>query len=147
MDFLNSIIVLCYFHVISVKLLWYNLYCEKRYINKCDLTWLNNVSKGSIILHLFNWTCDLNLKIRIVIWWHYFVARGVWDPDETDSFQDFSPTPHHLFTTHLKTPFSFGSSFVAKRDKWTILYLSLDSLFIMAKMHLPETICLKKCTK
>jgi len=24
----------------AVKLLWYNLYCEKRYINKCDLTWL-----------------------------------------------------------------------------------------------------------
>jgi len=24
---------------LSVKLLWYNLYCKKHYINKCDLTW------------------------------------------------------------------------------------------------------------
>jgi len=27
--------VLHYFHVITVKLLWYNLYCKKCYINKC----------------------------------------------------------------------------------------------------------------
>jgi len=24
----------CNFHVITVKLLWYNLYCKKRYLNK-----------------------------------------------------------------------------------------------------------------
>jgi len=28
--------------VINVKLLWHNLHCKKRYINKGDLTWLDN---------------------------------------------------------------------------------------------------------
>jgi len=40
--------VLYYFHVITVKLLWYNLYCEKCYINKCDLTWLIQLDSSSI---------------------------------------------------------------------------------------------------
>jgi len=38
----------------TVKLLWYNLYCEKRYINKCDLTWLD-LLWNFVSPSLFSW--------------------------------------------------------------------------------------------
>jgi len=45
--------MLYYFHVITVKLLQYNLYCKKRYINKGDLTWVK-FSKGYLYFHSSN---------------------------------------------------------------------------------------------